>query len=136
MLQTVLHFPHKSEHLAQFARYVAVGTLMLLLNLIMVWGLAQFWHLHYLVACSIAFVLESVLAFFANRRWTFRTSTRFRHGYMKFLTIAFYSFLVILIVTYGLVHYLAFHYIWARTVSTVITGFIGYFFDMRITFRV
>jgi len=92
--------------------------------------------MHYLFASSFVFILESFLGFFANRAWTFRTTTKFRHGYIKFLTIAFYSFLFVIFVTFGLVHYLAFHYVWARTVSTIFSGLIGYFFDLKITFRV
>ena len=136
MHQPLTTFPQRHEHIIQFVRYILVGSIMLLLNLIMVWYFVQFWHIHYLVGCSIAFVLESVVAFFANRRWTFQSDTQFKHGYMKFLTIAFYSFLIVLFITYGLVHYLAFHYVWARTVSTVVMGFIGFFLDMKITFRV
>lgn len=136
MPQFLLHFSHRHERIVQFVRYVTIGAIMLLVNLLLVWIFVQFWHMHYLVASSIAFFIESIAAFFANRRWTFHTSTQFRHGYMRFLTIAFYSFLAVLIITFGLVHYLAFHYVWARTVSTVVTGFIGYFLDMKITFRV
>lgn len=136
MPQSLLHFAQRHEHIVQFIRYLTIGSIMLVVNILLVWAFVQFWHMHYLVACSIAFVLESVLAFFANRRWTFRSSTEFKRGYMRFLTIAFYSFLIVLMVTYGLVHYLAFHYIWARTASTIVTGFIGYFLDLKITFRV
>ncbi len=130
------HFQVHQEHIIQFIRYVAIGGIMLIVNLMLVWAFVQLWNMHYLLASSIAFLLESVLAFFANRKWTFRTSIGFRHGYVKFLTIAFYSFFVVLLVTFGLVHFLAFHYVWARTVSTVITGFLGYFLDMKFTFRV
>lgn len=136
MPQPLLHFAHKNEHIIRFVRYITVGAIMLILNLLLVWGFVQFWDMHYLVASSFAFLLESVAAFYANRRWTFQTTTGFRSGYMRFMTIAFYSFLLVLLVTYGLVHFLAFHYVWARTVSTVVTGFIGYFLDMKITFRV
>jgi putative flippase GtrA len=76
------------------------------------------------------------VGFIVNKTWTFKTDTKFLQGYIKFLTIAFYSFLFVLFITFGLVHYLAFHYVWARTVSAVLIGFIGYFLDMKITFRV
>lgn len=96
----LLHFSHRHEHVVQFVRYVTIGAIMLIINLLLVWGFVQFWDMHYLLASSIAFLIESVFAFFANRRWTFRTSTGFRHGYMKFLTIAFYSFIAVLIITF------------------------------------
>jgi len=50
--------------------------------------------------------------------------------------IAFYSTLLILLITYGLTQYFALQYVWARTSSTVIMGVIGYILDMRIAFRV
>ncbi len=136
MSQYLLHFSHRHQHIVQFVRYVSIGGIMLVLNLVLVWIFVQFGDMHYLVASGIAFVIESVAAFFANRKYTFKTNTHFKHGYMRFMTIAFYSFLAVLIITYGLVHFLAFHYVWARTFSTVVTGFIGYFLDMKITFRV
>lgn len=136
MSQFLLHFSHQHERLVQFIRYITIGGIMLVLNLLLVWVFVQFSHMHYLVASGIAFVIESVAAFFANRKYTFKTNTHFKHGYVRFMTIAFYSFLAVLIITYGLVHFLAFHYVWARTFSTVVTGFIGYFLDMKITFRV
>lgn len=136
MTQYLLRLAQNNERIVQFLRYILVGAIMLLLNLLLVWYFVQFWHMHYLVASSIAFVFESIAAFFANRRWTFQTSTQFRKGYVKFFTIAFYSFIVVLFITYGLVHFLAFQYVWARTASTVVAGFIGYFLDMKITFRV
>lgn len=136
MNQYLLRLSQKNEHIVQFIRYILVGSIMLIVNLLLVWYFVQFWDMHYLVASSIAFVFESIAAFFANRRWTFQSTTEFRHGYMKFLTIAFYSFIVVLFITYGLVHFLAFQYLWARSASTVVAGFIGYFLDMKITFRV
>lgn len=136
MSSYLLHFSRKHERIVQFARYISVGGIMLVLNLFLVWIFVAFLDMHYLIASGFAFIVESVAAFFANRKYTFKTDTHFKHGYMKFLTIAFYSFLAVLIITYGLVHFLAFHYVWARTFSTVVTGFIGYFLDLKITFRV
>ena len=136
MSQYLLHFSRKHEHIVQFVRYISVGGIMLILNLVLVWLFVRYFGMHYLVASSFAFMIESVAAFFANRQWTFKTDTHFRTGYIRFLTIAFYSFLAVLFITYGLVHFFAFHYVWGRTVSTLITGFIGYFLDLKITFRV
>lgn len=136
MTQVLLRLAQKNEHIIQFIRYIVVGAIMLILNLLLVWYFVRFWDMHYLIASSLAFVFESIAAFFANRKWTFHSSTHFRHGFMRFLTIAFYSFIVVLFITFGLVHFLAFQYVWARTASTVVAGFIGYFLDMKITFRV
>lgn len=136
MTQYLLRFSQRNPHIIQFLRYLMVGSIMLLLNLMLVWYFVRFWDMHYLLASSLAFILESFAAFFANRRWTFQTNTAFRQGYMRFLTIAFYSFVVVLFITFGLVHFLALQYVWARTASTLVAGFIGYFLDMRITFRV
>jgi putative flippase GtrA len=100
MSQFLLHFSHQYERLVQFVRYVTIGAIMLVLNLLMVWAFVQFVSMHYLLASSIAFVIESVVAFFANRKYTFKTNTHFKHGYVRFMTIAFYSFLAVLIITY------------------------------------
>jgi putative flippase GtrA len=129
--------PHRyRRHGLQFLRYMLVGGVMLFVNLMLVWMCITFFGWHYLVATSVAFFAESLVAFFANRRWTFQTNTPFHPGYVKFITLGFYSFIVMLFCTYGFVHFLAFHYVWARTIATVIGGMIGYVLDLRVTFRI
>jgi len=59
----------------------------------------------------------------------------FWHGYPRFVTIAFYSTIIVLLITYGLTDYFALEYVWARTISTMIMGTCGYFLDMRVAFR-
>ncbi len=124
------------RQIKQFIRYISVGWLMLGINLIIVWFLIEFAQLQYLLACGIAFVLESLAAFFVNKYWTFQSHVSFRSGFKRFFVIGFYTTILILFITYGLTHYLALHYVEARTASTVVMGIIGYFLDMRMSFRV
>ncbi len=109
---------------------------MLLANLLLVWFFTWFFGFHYLLSCAIAFIAESFIGFYVNREWTFRSSIHFKRGYIRFLIIALYSLIAILFITYGLITYLAFHYVWARTISSIVTGIIGYVLDLKITFRV
>lgn len=127
---------HHKHHIYQFSRYSFAGFLMLVANLILVWFFTRFFWIHYLISCAIAFIAESFIWFYVNRHWTFRSSVHFKKGYLRFLIIALYSLLGILFITYALIHYLAFHYVWARTISSVITGIVGYVADLKITFRV
>ncbi len=131
-------FAHQisGHHVRQFGRYTFAGGLMLLANLILVWFFTRFLGMHYLLSCSVAFIIESFIGFFVNRKWTFRSSIHFKKGYFRFFIIAIYTLIVILFTTYALIHYLAFHYVWARTISSVITGIMGYILDLKITFRV
>lgn len=109
---------------------------MLAINLLIVWLLITFFGTQYLIACAIAFALESLVAFFVNKYWTFGSEVSFKVGFRRFIVIGFYTTLVILFITYGFTHYLSMHYVPARTTSTVIMGIIGYFLDMRLAFRV
>lgn len=136
MSSLTAHSFHISHHARQFARYTFAGALMLFANLLLVWFFTELFGLHYLVSCAIAFIAESFIGFYVNRHWTFKSSVHFKKGYIRFLIIAFYSLLAILFITYGLITYLAFQYVWARTVSSVVTGAIGYILDLKITFRV
>ena len=124
------------RHIRQFLRYISVGGLMLGVNLLIVWLLVQFFWTHYLLACGIAFVVESLVAFFVNKSWTFGSQISFKKGFKRFFIIGFYTTILVLFITYGFTHYLAMHYVSARTTSTVIMGVIGYFMDMRLAFRV
>ena len=127
---------HHKHHIHQFSRYTFAGFLMLAANLILVWFFTRFFGVHYLFSCAIAFIAESFIGFYVNKRWTFRSSVHFKKGYLRFLIIALYSLIAILFISYALIHYLAFHYVWARTVSSIITGIVGYVADLKITFRV
>jgi putative flippase GtrA len=109
---------------------------MLAINLLIVWFLIRFFSTQYLIACAIAFALESFIAFYINRYWTFHSEISFSVGFRRCVVIGFYSTLAILCITYGFTHYLSMHYVSARTASTVIMGIIGYFLDMRFAFRV
>lgn len=124
------------HHINQFLRYMSVGGLMLAINLLIVWFLITFFGTQYLIACAIAFALESLVAFFINRYWTFGSKVSFKVGFRRFIVIGFYTTLIILFITYGFTHYLSMHYVSARTASTAIMGVIGYFLDMRLAFRV
>ncbi len=136
MLSTVQNSYLSHHHLKQFSRYTFAGVLMLIANLLLVWFFTRFFGLHYLLSCTIAFIAESFIGFYVNRKWTFKSSIHFKKGYFRFLIIALYSLIAILFITYGLITYLAFHYVWARTISSIVTGIIGYVLDLKITFRV
>lgn len=124
------------HHIKQFGRYTFAGVLMLLANLLLVWFFTRFFGLHYLFSCAIAFIVESFIWFYVNRKWTFKSQVHFKKGYMRFFIVAMYSLLAILFITYALIHYLAFDYIGARTISSVVAGVIWYIIDLRVTFRV
>jgi putative flippase GtrA len=128
--------PLTNHHIRQFSRYTLAGILMLIANLLLVWFFTRFFGFHYLFSCAVAFIVESFIGFSVNKRWTFKSQIHFKKGYFRFLIIALYSLIAILFITYGLITYLAFHYIWARTISSVVTGIIGYVLDLKITFRV
>lgn len=127
---------HQDRHIMRFSRYLAVGGVMFFINILLIWMFVEGGHMNYLIAASLAFIPETLAGFYINRHWTFKTNTWFRTGFFRFLTIGLYSFLFVLVLTYGFIHFFAFHYVWARMVSTMISGFIGYFLDLKITFRV
>jgi|GEM_PF-1070904 len=133
-----LHIHRRRFHrqIKQFLKYIIVGGLMLGVNLALVWFFIEIGNMSYLLACGLAFIVESLAAFSINKYWTFRSPISFRVGFKRFFVIGFYTTLLILFVTYGLTHYLAMHYVEARTASTVVMGMIGYFLDMRMSFRV
>lgn len=124
------------RNLHQFFRYMSVGWLMLGINLLIVWVLLQFFWVQYILACGIAFLLESLAAFFINKYWTFDSKISFKVWFRRFMMIGFYTTIIILFITYWFTHYLSMHYVEARTASTVIMWVIGYFLDMRLAFRV
>ena len=89
-----------TNHVQQFSRYTIAGILMLLANLLLVWFFTQFFDIHYLVACAIAFIAETFIGFYVNKRWTFRSTIHFKKGYFRSLMIALVSLVGILLITY------------------------------------
>lgn len=123
------------KQIKQFTRYLSVGALMLWVNLIGVWFFVEIFDMQYLTACGITFAGESLLAFYVNKYWTFKSSVSFRSGFKRFFLIGFYTTLLILSITYGLTHFLSFRYAEARTTSTAIMGVVGYILDMKLAFK-
>jgi len=95
-----IHRRRFRRHMNQFLRYISVGGLILGINLLIVWILIRFLGMQYLLACGIAFTIESLVAFFINKYWTFSSEVSFRSGFKRFFLIGFYSTIVILFVTY------------------------------------
>lgn len=136
MIQKYLNKIKKLPHVMQFFKYIIVWGIMLIFNLMLVWIFMKFLDFSFITSSSIAFVLESIVAFFVNRSWTFKSDIHFLKGYFRFFTIALYSFIFVMISTYCMIHLLDIQYLSSRTISTFVAWFLGYLLDLRISFRV
>lgn len=120
--------------LERFARYVGVGFLMFLADIVLVYALI-FMGMEYLLATVIGFILAMTGAFFLNRAWTYGTHTSaWRVVYA--LAIALVSLVIVAWCTYWGVEYLALHYMLARSAAGILATLWSYTADSLVTFEV
>jgi len=60
------------SRLGELVRFVATGTASVALNVLIVLGLTEYLHLHYLASIAVCFVTVTLISFWLNRSWTFR----------------------------------------------------------------
>jgi putative flippase GtrA len=61
------------QRIHEIARYVATGGICVLLNVLIAMVLTEYFGLHYLVSLAVCSAIVTVVGFFLNKSWTFRT---------------------------------------------------------------
>lgn len=76
----------------QFIRYLIVGGGSFLLEYGLFFVLLQKVNLHYLIANSIVYSLVSLVNFFLNRTWTFRSKENYKRQLILYLCLLSFNF--------------------------------------------
>lgn len=115
----------------KIARYIVAGTTAALCNLLILFTLVHFFHVHYLIASVISFVSSIGAGFLLQKFWTFRSQS---------LTGAHIQFVLYIVVTtinlgintalmYIFVSVLGIWYLAAQVLAgfcIAVTGYFGY----------
>jgi putative flippase GtrA len=127
---------HQAEHvLFRFLRYSVVGVSMFVADLLFVAVLLFAFHVEYLPATIIGFILAMIGAFFLNRAWTFEKHTKVWRVVFA-IAIAGVSLAIVSWCTWFGVEYFAMHYLTARTIGAVLATVWSYIADSLVTFQV
>ncbi len=62
------------KKIATFSQYTCISFFALLINLCIVWYATERLYMHYLVSCTLGFIVAQIIAFGMNRQWTFHSS--------------------------------------------------------------
>ena len=119
----------------RLTKWVVVNSALLPLNIICAWALTEL-GVPYLIATSIGFAVQAVLAFFINRSWTFKRLDIAFHRNIWRAALVDISGLVLLLCAVGaMVEILGWNFLPARIVGMLVVGVWCYILDSLMTFR-
>lgn len=121
----------------RFVRYSSVGVGTFLLDLVLLFVLTDWMHVHYIVATGIAFFFAVSLNYFISRKTVFRGSERsLKGGYFNFIIFALVGMSASMVGMYVLVSVLALYYIYARVAVAAFVGMWNYLMNLYVNFKV
>jgi putative flippase GtrA len=116
----------------QFLRFSLVGSSGVVVNLV-VYTLAIYaFHLHYLPAATLSFLVAMTNNFLLNRHWTFKTHGSSDRGfggqYFKYFLVTFFGYGVNMALLWVFIDGLHWHKVYSQLVAILVTtlsNFIG-----------
>lgn len=121
----------------RFFKYAVVGISTFFLDLCLLWLFLEVFHMSYVLAAGVAFVIAVSINYVLSRRYVFCGTLRsVGVGYSNFLLIASFGLLLVMGGMYVLVEYVAFSIIWARVVLAAVTGLWNYLMNLYVNFKV
>lgn len=123
----------------QFFKFLCVGFVCIVLNLLALYCLTDFLGMHYLLSCTIAVFFVNYIGFRLNREITFRESgvDISPEGFFQFIkynVVSVVSFFLVIAEMYILVDILGFWYIHANIIAGVFMAFFNFFMHKKITY--
>lgn len=138
MLRRFLRGLHSGPLARQLRRFVAVGTLAAVVQMMLLWLLVDYTFLNYLVGATIAIECTIILQYVINNAWTFKAvkhtgRSAFLRGLVKTnivrgSAIPIQLAILFLIVEYGLLAYLP-----ANAIAIIVSGIYRFILDSRWT---
>ena len=114
----------------QFFKFVIVGIINTLINLLILYILTEFFGVYYMLSAVIAFLFAVTNSFLLNKTWTFEEYIKYKikYKYIQFIIISIIALVINLILLYILVEYFDIWYMAAQIVgvlSNLLVNFIG-----------
>jgi putative flippase GtrA len=93
--------------------------------------------MQYLWATGSAFLIAISLNYLLSRRYVFLGSERSTsQAYGMFVAVALVGMILVVGGMYGLVHWVGLHYLLARILTAVLSGFWNYLMNLYVNFQV
>ena len=117
--------------------YYIVDAVTFLGNIFLAWALVQYGGVQYLVATALGFLFQTIIAFFANKEWTFhKQHLRTLRGLTITTTVQLSALFIAVAGTAIGVEILGLSFFLSRILAALIAGFWGYIMDSRFTFGI
>lgn len=81
-------YEHKRFWLAKYLKFAIIGGVGTIINLAIFWTSVEAFHVHYLWAVALAFVVADTNNFIWNRLWTFKSKRALAPQYVQFLVVS------------------------------------------------
>lgn len=121
----------------RFLRYSVIGITTFAFDLLLLFLLIDFFHMHYLLATALAFIVAISINFLMSRYTVFhKTERHIAHSYLFFVFFATVSLILITGFMHFLVSVLGLHYAPSRIVIAGCVGVLNYIMNLKVTFDV
>ncbi|HRH22970.1 MAG TPA: GtrA family protein [Candidatus Paceibacterota bacterium] len=121
----------------RFIRYSIIGITTFAFDLFLLFLLIDHFHIHYLPATALAFLVAISLNFLMSRYTVFHKTERpVVHSYLYFVSFAILSVILITGLMHLLVSVFELHYAPSRVVIAGCVGVLNYIMNLKVTFDV
>jgi putative flippase GtrA len=121
----------------RFLKYSSVGVSTFLFDLLLLYVLTDYLHIHYAVATPLAYAIAVSINYFISRRFVFKGTLRSVHtGYGVFLAIAGTGMGAVTGLMVVFVEVLHMPPLPARTIIAGMVGMWNYFMNLYVNFKV
>jgi putative flippase GtrA len=125
------------QGLLRFIKYSAVGFSTFALDLLLLFVLVEVFSVRQVPAAGIAFIIAVSLNYMLSRRYVFIGTLRgVKAGYLGFTAIALAGLSIVAGGMYVLTVILNVHFLIARIMVAVVTGFCNYLINLYVNFKV
>ena len=119
-----------------FGRNTVASTIAFALDLAILWGLVEFFHVPRVIAAVIAFVIPMVVFYFLSREWVFPDTKRgVASGFVFFMMNIGIGFVVMLAIFWTLLEFTSLYYLLARVAASVVSGIVIFLLNGYFNFK-
>ena len=120
----------------RFIKYTIFSSSAFWFDLLLIFLLVKFIHIHYLISAGGAFVIAHSLNYALNRKWNFyETKESLSKSYAKFIAFGFICLAFIILSLGFIVEVFKINYLIARILIAFFVGFVNFSFNYFVSFR-
>lgn len=138
MIRSFLRGLYDGPVAIQLRRFVIVGTVASVVQLLLLWILVDYAGLNYLVGAFLAIEVTIILQYVLNNAWTFEVAKitgrrKYLFGLMKTNLVRGTAIPLQLAILFVLVEFVALPYLLANAIGILISGIYRFYLDARWT---